>query len=61
MRRKTLVRQRFPIGQEQRVVLRAEELPRGLQAQGGFGIGREHKLERFFRQGGGEKIRQATF
>ena len=60
MRRKTLVRQRFPIGQEQRVVLRAEELPCGLQAQGGFAVGGEHDFRRALRQVLRQHQRQAA-
>ena len=50
MRRKPLVRQRFPVGQKQRVVGRAEKLPCRLKPQRGFRVGREHDFQRFGRQ-----------
>ena len=50
MRRKPLIRQRFPVGQKQRIVGRAEKLPRRLQPQRTLRIGREHDFQRFGRQ-----------
>ena len=60
MRRKALVRQRFPVGQKHGMLLRAEKLPRRLQAQSLLHILGEHHFKRAGRQIFGEKKRQAA-
>ena len=60
MRRKALVRQGFPIGKKQHVLLRRKKLPRRLHAQSLLGIGGENDFRLLERQVFGQQQGQAA-